>query len=285
METYSAPECDLNAVTQLRRIGRYMGVLDQDSVAAHLRKACETLKRAAEDPDFRNAIVGIAETITHALRDGGKILFAGNCDSAGDAQHIAGEFLSRLNFDRNDRSHHRYVRTHCDRQRLWIRQGIRTSGTRRRPTGRRLYCDFDVGALCQRDRRWGIHANATEPARFRYDNLAIAANIIHGAAKLRVEADVSRGGVRLSAIGSATDVGRFPSRRAARAHQRILYHRQDRRHQALPSIPQAAWLRFHFGCARRIFTVPAIGSIGRQDMWCPACCGELTKPRPLAHRS
>jgi phosphoheptose isomerase len=101
METCSAPECDLNAVTQLRRIGRYMGVLDQDSVAAHLRKACETLKRAAEDPDFRNAIVGIAETITHALRDGGKILFAGNCDSAGDAQHIAGEFLSRLNFDRN----------------------------------------------------------------------------------------------------------------------------------------------------------------------------------------
>jgi D-sedoheptulose 7-phosphate isomerase len=78
-----------------------MGVLDQDSVAAHLRKACETLKRAAEDPDFRNAIVGIAETITHALRDGGKILFAGNGDSAGDAQHIAGEFLSRLNFDRN----------------------------------------------------------------------------------------------------------------------------------------------------------------------------------------
>jgi D-sedoheptulose 7-phosphate isomerase len=78
-----------------------MGVHDQDSVAVHFHKSVETLKRAAEDPDFRNAIVGIADTITHALQAGGKLLLAGNGGSAGDAQHIAGEFLSRLNFDRN----------------------------------------------------------------------------------------------------------------------------------------------------------------------------------------
>jgi D-sedoheptulose 7-phosphate isomerase len=36
-----------------------------------------------------------------ALRSGHKILIAGNGGSAGDAQHIACEFLSRLNFDRN----------------------------------------------------------------------------------------------------------------------------------------------------------------------------------------
>jgi D-sedoheptulose 7-phosphate isomerase len=43
----------------------------------------------------------IAETITAAFRAGQKLLIAGNGGSAADAQHIAGEFLSRLNFDRN----------------------------------------------------------------------------------------------------------------------------------------------------------------------------------------
>ena len=35
------------------------------------------------------------------MRKGGKLLIAVNGGSAADAQHIAGEFLSRLNFDRN----------------------------------------------------------------------------------------------------------------------------------------------------------------------------------------
>ena len=35
-----------------------------------------------------------------SLRDGGKILLAGNGGSAADAQHIAGEFVSRFAFDR-----------------------------------------------------------------------------------------------------------------------------------------------------------------------------------------
>jgi D-sedoheptulose 7-phosphate isomerase len=35
-----------------------------------------------------------------ALAAGHKVLLAGNGGSAGDAQHIAGEFLSRLNYDR-----------------------------------------------------------------------------------------------------------------------------------------------------------------------------------------
>jgi D-sedoheptulose 7-phosphate isomerase len=72
-----------------------------DMVAAHFRRSCETLDRAADDPVLRAAIHGIAETITRAFRGGGKVLLAGNGGSAADAQHIAGEFLSRLNFDRN----------------------------------------------------------------------------------------------------------------------------------------------------------------------------------------
>jgi D-sedoheptulose 7-phosphate isomerase len=72
-----------------------------DAVADHFRRSCETLSRAAEDPDLLANIHHIAEAITAAFRAGHKLLIAGNGGSAADAQHIAGEFLSRLNFDRN----------------------------------------------------------------------------------------------------------------------------------------------------------------------------------------
>ena len=72
-----------------------------DLVAEHFRRSCETLSRAADDPDLRATIHEIAAAITAAFRAGHKLLIAGNGGSAADAQHIAGEFLSRLNFDRN----------------------------------------------------------------------------------------------------------------------------------------------------------------------------------------
>src|SRR5271163_3116428 len=70
-------------------------------VAEHFRRSCETLSRAVEDPKLRAAIHAIAAAITDAFRAGHKLLIAGNGGSAADAQHIAGEFLSRLRFDRN----------------------------------------------------------------------------------------------------------------------------------------------------------------------------------------
>ena len=72
-----------------------------DPVAEHFRHSCETLSRAADDLNLRTKIYEIAEAIIAAFRDGHKLLIAGNGGSAADAQHIAGEFLSRLNFDRN----------------------------------------------------------------------------------------------------------------------------------------------------------------------------------------
>jgi D-sedoheptulose 7-phosphate isomerase len=74
---------------------------ETDLVAEHFRRSCETLSYAADDPKLQAAVHGIAATITAALRSGHKLLIAGNGGSAADAQHIAGEFLSRLNFDRN----------------------------------------------------------------------------------------------------------------------------------------------------------------------------------------
>jgi D-sedoheptulose 7-phosphate isomerase len=74
---------------------------ENDPVAEHFRRSCQTLSRAADDAKLRATIHGIAETIAAAFRGGHKLLIAGNGGSAADAQHIAGEFLSRLNFDRN----------------------------------------------------------------------------------------------------------------------------------------------------------------------------------------
>jgi D-sedoheptulose 7-phosphate isomerase len=71
-----------------------------DVVAAHFRQSCEVLGRAAADPGLLASISAIADAITRAFRNGAKLLIAGNGGSAADAQHIAGELLSRFGFDR-----------------------------------------------------------------------------------------------------------------------------------------------------------------------------------------
>lgn len=77
------------------------GIKVNDMVADHFRRSCEALERAANDSSLRASIDKISQAITQAFRAGNKLLIAGNGGSAADAQHIAGEFLSRLNFDRN----------------------------------------------------------------------------------------------------------------------------------------------------------------------------------------
>jgi D-sedoheptulose 7-phosphate isomerase len=72
---------------------------DTDDVAEHFRLSRETLDRAAT-PDFIATVAAIATTIAQSLRNGGKLLIAGNGGSAADAQHIAGELTGRLNYDR-----------------------------------------------------------------------------------------------------------------------------------------------------------------------------------------
>src|SRR5262245_8257168 len=70
-------------------------------VARHFNDSRDVLARAAGDSNLIAAMVAIADAITQSLRAGGKLLIAGNGGSAADAQHIAGEFLARFNFDRN----------------------------------------------------------------------------------------------------------------------------------------------------------------------------------------
>jgi len=48
-----------------------------------------------------STIVSISDNILHSLRNGGKILLAGNGGSAADAQHFAAELVNRFLVDRH----------------------------------------------------------------------------------------------------------------------------------------------------------------------------------------
>lgn len=54
----------------------------------------------SEDSRLLENLEHVAVACIDSLRAGGKILLAGNGGSAADAQHIAGEFVSRFAFDR-----------------------------------------------------------------------------------------------------------------------------------------------------------------------------------------
>ena len=70
-----------------------------DPIAAHLSLSRDALERA-QDAALLDIARKIADAITSALRDGHKLLIAGNGGSAGDAQHIAAEIVGRYKKDR-----------------------------------------------------------------------------------------------------------------------------------------------------------------------------------------
>lgn len=65
-----------------------------------LSKLATLIADIQADKALLNQVVNCAETIVETLRNGGKVLIAGNGGSAADAQHIAGEFVSRFHYDR-----------------------------------------------------------------------------------------------------------------------------------------------------------------------------------------
>lgn len=69
-------------------------------IAGQFRESARTLRTISEDTSLHAAVAGVAAACITALRAGHKILFAGNGGSAADAQHLAGELVSRFNYDR-----------------------------------------------------------------------------------------------------------------------------------------------------------------------------------------
>ena len=70
------------------------------AVLDYLVRSRDVIQAAIDDPAFADAIRDIVEVTATALDKGHKLLLAGNGGSAADAQHLAGEMLSRLYYDR-----------------------------------------------------------------------------------------------------------------------------------------------------------------------------------------
>ena len=66
----------------------------------YLVRSRDTIQAAIDDPAFVAAIRDIVEVTASAIANGRKLLLAGNGGSAADAQHLAGEIVSRMNYDR-----------------------------------------------------------------------------------------------------------------------------------------------------------------------------------------
>jgi D-sedoheptulose 7-phosphate isomerase len=83
--------------------GTQISAMDQPlttTIAGQLRETAENVHRMSEDTSLHAAIAEVARACITALRNGNKILLAGNGGSAADAQHLAGELVSRFAYDR-----------------------------------------------------------------------------------------------------------------------------------------------------------------------------------------
>ncbi len=70
------------------------------AIAEQLRETVRTLATMSEDPSLHADLARVTSACVSALRNGGKLLFAGNGGSAADSQHLAAEIVSRFSFDR-----------------------------------------------------------------------------------------------------------------------------------------------------------------------------------------
>ena len=69
-------------------------------IKTHIEKTIATKQAILADKGLMNRIVEASDLCITALKNGKKVIFAGNGGSAADSQHLAAEFVSRFNFDR-----------------------------------------------------------------------------------------------------------------------------------------------------------------------------------------
>ncbi|MDO8644926.1 MAG: SIS domain-containing protein, partial [bacterium] len=71
-----------------------------DIITSLIRDSIETKKRLLESPSILSLIGEMAENAISVLRNGGKLIFAGNGGSFADSLHLSAEFISRFKKDR-----------------------------------------------------------------------------------------------------------------------------------------------------------------------------------------
>ncbi len=74
--------------------------MTKNFIASQINSSQRLLDLMAADHALQEATEAAASACVASLRRGGKILLAGNGGSAADAQHMAGEYVSRFMYDR-----------------------------------------------------------------------------------------------------------------------------------------------------------------------------------------
>ncbi|EPW5985568.1 D-sedoheptulose 7-phosphate isomerase, partial [Campylobacter coli] len=69
-------------------------------IKSHFSDSIDIKTKILNDNDTISLIKEVSLKVINAYKNGNKTLLAGNGGSAADAQHIAGEFVSRFYFDR-----------------------------------------------------------------------------------------------------------------------------------------------------------------------------------------
>ena len=72
----------------------------KETIIDQIKKSISVKEAILTTPSVLQSIYDAATIVTTAYKNGSKTLLAGNGGSAADAQHIAGEFVSRFYFDR-----------------------------------------------------------------------------------------------------------------------------------------------------------------------------------------
>ena len=71
-----------------------------ERIGSEYSKSIAVLQAMADDKGLQGLVVQAVQLAVEALKRGNKLFFAGNGGSAADAQHWAGELVSRFYFDR-----------------------------------------------------------------------------------------------------------------------------------------------------------------------------------------
>jgi len=69
-------------------------------ICERIQESARLLQQMSEDERLARHVAGIVDACVAALNNGNKLLFMGNGGSAADAQHLAGELVSRFAYDR-----------------------------------------------------------------------------------------------------------------------------------------------------------------------------------------
>jgi D-sedoheptulose 7-phosphate isomerase len=74
--------------------------INRSDIRVQILQTRQLMDAMLDDSALLESVEQAARACIHSLKNGGKILLAGNGGSAADAQHIAGELVSRFLFDR-----------------------------------------------------------------------------------------------------------------------------------------------------------------------------------------